>query len=207
MDNSRTFTGLIKEIVRSAVKYIRHYIGEVADNEDPLKLGRVLIIIQELRWDTKDKGSWAFPRDKHSMSVPKIGDWVEMYFINGDPNLPVYLGIANEIKDMIPENYTGNVKEHILFESPDNVQKIVYNEDDNLLSIGEGEESFVLGDTLKTELQNNVDALIALQLDFGTWTPVPNDGGLALKTILSAGFLTETIASLTNILSERIKGE
>ena len=125
MDNSRTFTGLIREIVRSSVKYIRHYIGEVADNEDTLNLGRVLIIIQELGWDTKDKGSWAFPRDKHSMSVPKIGDWVEMYFINGDPNLPVYMGIANEIKDMVPENYTGNVKEHILFESPGNVQKIV----------------------------------------------------------------------------------
>ncbi len=108
---------------------------------------------------------------------------------------------------MSGERIVSKINEHILFESPDNVQKIVYDEDDNLLSIGEGDESFVLGDTLRTELQHNVDALVKLQQDFGTWVPVPNDGGAALATILSTGFLTETIASLTNILSERIKGE
>lgn len=68
-------------------------------------------------------------------------------------------------------------------------------------------ESFVLGDTLKTELQKNVDALTQLQTDFSSWTPAPNDGGLALKTILSSGFLTEIIASLANILSVKIAGE
>ena len=34
-----------------------------------------------------------------------------------------------------------------------------------------------------------------LNTDFTSWTPVPQDGGLALKTILSAGFLTKTIPS------------
>ena len=207
MDNSRTFTGLIREIVRTSVKYLRHYIGEVTDNKDEMNKGRVLIQIIELGWDSNDKGVWAVPRDKYSMIVPKVGDWVEVYFINGDPSIPVYLGMATEIKDMIPESYTGDVKESVLFESPDSVQKIIYNEDVNLLSVGEGNEAFVLGDTAKTELQKDVDALTQLQTDFTAWTPVPNDGGLALKTILSSGFLTKAITDLTNILSERIKGE
>ena len=45
MDNSRTFTGLIKEIVRSSVKYIRHYIGEVADNQDKLNFIHFILYI------------------------------------------------------------------------------------------------------------------------------------------------------------------
>jgi len=68
-------------------------------------------------------------------------------------------------------------------------------------------ESYVLGDTLKVELQKNVDALTQLQTDLTAWTPVPNDGGASLKAILSAGFLTKTLASLTNILSQVIKGK
>jgi len=70
-------------------------------------------------------------------------------------------------------------------------------------------ESFVLGDTLKTELQKNVDALTQLQADLTAWTPVPNDGGAALKTVLGlpGGFLSKSIASLTNILSQVIKGK
>jgi len=46
-----------------------------------------------------------------------------------------------------------------------------------------------------------------LQTDFTNWTPVPNDGGAALKTLLTSGFLTKTLASLTNILSEVITGK
>ena len=32
-----------------------------------------------------------------------------------------------------------------------------------------------------------------LQLDFTNWVPVPQDGGAALKTILSAGYLTKSV--------------
>jgi len=32
-----------------------------------------------------------------------------------------------------------------------------------------------------------------LKTDFNAWTPVPHDGGLALKTILISGFLTKTV--------------
>lgn len=70
-----------------------------------------------------------------------------------------------------------------------------------------GTESYVKGDVLKTELQKNIDALTQLQTDFTNWTPASGDGGAALKTLLSSGFLTKTLASLTNILSLLIKGK
>lgn len=68
-------------------------------------------------------------------------------------------------------------------------------------------QSFVKGDELKTQLQLNIDALTQLQLDFTSWSPTANDGGAALKAVLQAGFLLNTLASLTNILSTLIKGE
>ena len=68
-------------------------------------------------------------------------------------------------------------------------------------------ESYVLGDAQRTQLQKDIDALTQLQTDFNAWTPVPMDGGAALKTLLASGFLTKTLADLTNTLSQLIKGK
>ena len=103
--------------------------------------------------------------------------------------------------------YDGKITTNVLFEDKDGKIKIIYDAEGNLLKIGEADQAFVKGDELKTQLQKNVDALTQLQTDFNSWTPVPNDGGAALKTILTSGFLTKAIASLTDILSELIKGE
>lgn len=53
---------------------------------------------------------------------------------------------------------------------------------------------------------NDYEALFTqLKTDFTAWTPVPNDGGAALKTILSAGFLTQTIPSTVKANFENTK--
>ena len=39
------------------------------------------------------------------------------------------------------------------------------------------------------------DLFTQLKTDFNAWTPVPQDGGLALKAILISGFLTKTVPS------------
>jgi hypothetical protein len=62
-----------------------------------------------------------------------------------------------------------------------------------------------LGETLKAELQKIVDALTQLNLDFSGWVPVPNDGGAALKTAVTAGFVTKPQADLSTVLSEGVK--
>ena len=48
---------------------------------------------------------------------------------------------------------------------------------------------------LVDRLNDYEDLFNQLKTDFNSWTPVPQDGGLALKTILSAGFLTKVIPS------------
>lgn len=201
---------MIQELIYEETIFLRHFMGQVLDNNDPDLLGRVKVSITELGFDPLlgGDGLWCFPRQLSAMIVPKIGDFVEVYFMKSENegSLPVYLTQASEMKDMIPKNYKGVTTDAVIFEDRNNQNNNIKLEAGVLKLMNGESESFVLGDTLKTELQKNVDALTQLQTDLNSWTPVPNDGGAALKTILSSGFLTKTIASLTNILSLLIKG-
>ena len=206
MDNLRDIRGLIINILKEELRFWKHYLGEVMDNKDSLILGRVQVTIPELGFLSQDQAVWAWPRQGNSMSIPNIGEWVEIYFIGGDPGRPVYLHYASEVQGHKPDSYTG-IEDRIIFESPKTKDNIKYTDNDKILNFLEGDEHFVLGDTAKIELQKNIDALTQLQTDFTSWTPAPNDGGAALKTLLTSGFLTKTLASLTSILSEVIKGK
>jgi len=199
---------IIQQMIEEETLYLRHFIGEVAVTNDSLKKGRVKVMIKELGFDTPDLGIWCYPRQSHSMSVPAVKSWVEVYFINGERERPVYLYPATEIIGNILKSYKGDPKEHILFESPENKNhNIKFDSKEKLLTFLNGSESFVLGDTFKTEMQKNIDALTQLQLDFASWAVTPLDGGAALKSTVTAGFLTKPLTSLANILSKMIKGK
>jgi hypothetical protein len=73
------------------------------------------------------------------------------------------------------------------------------------MTLGEGSKKMVLGDTIKTEVQKMIDQLKQLRQDFSTWTPTPQDGGAALKVVISSGFALKPDADLTDILSENHK--
>ena len=209
--------GELVKVVREQTTYLRHYSGQVIDNLDPLNKGRVKANIPELGFISKDLSVWCNARQGHGMSVPKINSWVEVYFLNGNPEFPVYLALDSKVAENIPSSYTGDVKQHVLFEDPNNSSGVILYDGNGkeltLLKSGEkitmleGTESFVLGDTLKTELQKNIDALTQLQADFAAWVVAPNDGGAALKAVVSAGFGASSLASLTSILSDDIKGK
>jgi hypothetical protein len=88
------------------------------------------------------------------------------------------------------------------------VSQVIYADGTTLhLSSQAADEPFVLGNTLKTELDKIVDALTQLNTDFTNWVVAPNDGGTALKTAVMAGFVTKAQAVLDDILSEKIFGE
>ena len=197
---------LIRRIIIEETIFLRHYVGEVLDNKDELNQGRVQVALYELKWDEKATAPWCFPRYIQGVRIPVPGDWVEVYFINGKPERPVWLGIASEVKDQILDSYDGETRD-VLHENRVTGDAITYDSKNERYEIGEADESFVKGDTAKQELQKNVDALTQLISDLTAWTPVPNDGGTALKTILSTGFLTKTPANLSDILSDKIKGE
>lgn len=138
MAEENTLTGELRKIVREELRYLRHYIGQVVDNQDPSTKGRVRVKIADLGWDTNDKSPWCWPRQLHALDVPKVDEWVEVYFINGDRARAVYLGQASEILEQIPDGYTSPAK-RVLFQDPDSGDKIEYDSQGQILDIDTNE--------------------------------------------------------------------
>ncbi len=71
-------------------------LAVVADIEDPLKIGRIRVMLASK--GAKTLTDWLFRLTSSKLvSVPlvDIGDTVVVSFINGDPNSGVYLGVLN----------------------------------------------------------------------------------------------------------------
>lgn len=132
----RDVINVIRKIVSQETVYLRHYIGKVLKNKDVQRKGRVLVGIDELGLNKEDNGFWAAPRDKNSMSLPAKSDYVEIYFINGDRDRPVYMGVANEIKGMKAKNYNGLPSNHVLFEDTKNKHVDKFDEILNVRQMG-----------------------------------------------------------------------
>lgn len=108
---------MITKIIKDTTRYNVPRLGKIAKTDDPLKRGRILVHIPSLGWDTDDKGAWCYPKDKNSLVTPKKDMYVLVEFVDGDRDLPIYSGIATQMKNMLPANYDGNKETQIVFES------------------------------------------------------------------------------------------
>jgi len=156
-----TIYGQIQKIIIEETRFLKHYQAQVIGNVDPLLRGRVQVICPEIGWSTPDVCPWCAPRQMHAMSVPAIGEWVEIYFISGHPDRPVYLGLDCSVQDSIPSTFDGVPSTHVIFESPNTAKGIVYNEmldqldiTGTLINIGGSDaiEPMVLGTALSAWL-------------------------------------------------------
>lgn len=136
MDATFTLYGEIAEIVRRETRYLRHYWGEVLRVDDPKRKGRVLASVPELGWNTQATGVWCQSRDRHSMVVPEIGERVEVYFMGGDRDRPVYLGTAHEIGDQTPADYMP--KTAVIWQDPKSGASITFNGITKIMTIDLG---------------------------------------------------------------------
>jgi hypothetical protein len=200
-DDRHDIVGMIQEVVRKQTIFYKHYVGQVIDNQDEVNKGRIQVLIPELGLLTNDQGLWAYPRDKQSMIIPAIGTYVEVYFINANPNRAVYLGMSIEMENMGVVNYDGDPNNSVLFEAQtNNGNYIKYNDTDKQLDImmekliiNQGTEPFVLGTQLKTYLTDLVNNIFNLHTHnvvdpvSGTLvSAVPNQlGQVPADTILS----------------------
>lgn len=95
-----TLINTLKEIKKLDIGE-QKFVGEVVNNQDPLKLGRVKVRVKEL-FDSKDKIPdasipWAIKEDNQFLgsgskqfSIPAVGTFVTVYFSKGDIYSPVY---------------------------------------------------------------------------------------------------------------------
>lgn len=190
MSDDKDLYSMIQEIVEDETLYLRHYIGKIVDVFDALKKGRVKVMIEELGFMTPDTGIWCNPRQGNSLSMPKIGQYAEVYFINNDRSRPVYLYPVAEVIDNTPTKYDGNPLNHVLFEDPNNPASNIKLVNAQLI-LFDGVESFVLGDTFLSWLTNFVNVNYNLHVHSG--------GGAGPPTITST--------PPTNILSLFTKGK
>jgi hypothetical protein len=99
MGPEKTIYGIIKEIVRLETIFLRHYSGKVLDVMDELKRGRIQVALYELNWVNQATAPWCNPRYIQGIRIPKVGDWVEVYFMNADAHRPVWLGQAGHVRE------------------------------------------------------------------------------------------------------------
>lgn len=117
----------IRKMIYEETIYLRHYYGFVVNNIDPInpKSGKIQCLVEELEWTTPDVAAWCNPRQMNSMSVPNIGETVEIYFMNADCERPVYIGQAAELESR-PKSYTAPTKA-VIYENPITGDRITFN--------------------------------------------------------------------------------
>jgi len=136
MRGDKTLLELLRRIVWAETRYLRHYMAQVVNVTDPDGGAQVKVVCYDLGFDTEDKGLWCSARNKNAVITPKVGDWVEIYFMNGDQNRPVFLAGASDMEKMLPKNYDGKATTQVLFEDGENKIHEVYDALANELKIG-----------------------------------------------------------------------
>lgn len=161
MDLNRDMVGLIAEVVKEETIFLRHYLGMVSNNKDKFRKGRIQVTLPELGFMTPAEGFWCWPRQGDSLSVPEVDSIVEVYFMGGNPDRPVYMSYTSEMENMTPTTFDGEASTRVVFESPKTNEGIKYDDLSKQLDImstmikmNEGDEPFVLGNKLITFLNN-----------------------------------------------------
>lgn len=162
MGDARDELAQIRRVVYTETVFLRHYLGQVVDNQDPNKKGRVKATVLDLGWDTADKVQWAWPRAGHKLDVPKVGEWVEVYFMMGDRNKLAYLPGASELEGSSPRSYSDPLG-RVLFEDPTTGAQLFVDGKTGLFSAKNNQQDlFTALDSIDGHLEDLVNHLISL---------------------------------------------
>ena len=126
------------ELIDQRMIYLKHYMAEIAGFREFMlgktKITQVLAMIQEFGMVTPDLGIWCFPRNGRMDIKPRIGDFCEIYFMNGDSSRPVYLYPLTEVSNHGFAEPT--LTKDIIYEEIDDKFRIEYDKIGNKLKIG-----------------------------------------------------------------------
>jgi len=150
------------------------WIAIVTNNADPLFSGRCQIRVFRLMDDIDSKNlPWAVPENSPifagdgagSLSIPKIGQILQIKFNNGDIYAPEYKSIQNidtQLIERIKDDYDGT---HVLLYDPDEELNIIYQRESGIQMYYK--ESFIQisPDSMITIQHANQDSVIQLEGD------------------------------------------
>lgn len=187
-------TDIIEKIIIKSTLYMRHYDGKVVEVKNPdltTQEGAVKVVIYTLGWYPDEKGCWVYPRFTNSLYTPKAGDILDIGFMEGNPNRPVYYGKTNEYNINLPKSYDGKTTTQVIFEDTKNQIRDVFDESNNERNIGKTNFRYAARKEDATLSNSTTDStywtwIIGFVNVFLTWIPVPNDGGAALKAAMIA---------------------
>jgi hypothetical protein len=114
---ARDLYTLIETIVKRTVVPLKMYYGKVEDNSDPDNMGKVKCSVPSLGFIDASAALWCSPR-RAGVIVPKVGQWVEVGFAEGNLNKPFYGELIGEIANNLPTNFSGANTSIVLFEDP-----------------------------------------------------------------------------------------
>lgn len=131
---------VIKNLIKKETIYLRHYDAQVVSVEEVVigttKTFRVWCLPHDLGCQTINEAIGAYPRQGKSVLRPTIGEYVELYFLKGDPDFPVFLYPVSE------NNGSGSLDTKtpltdIIYQSKDTVGEIIFDQTIKTFSIGE----------------------------------------------------------------------
>lgn len=148
------FTGVVNQIIKRYLRYSFPREAQVKDINDQVSKGRILVTIPSLGWETNDTGAWCYATDKNALTTVKVGDWVIVQFVDGNPDHVIYIGKSTRLRDQLPKNYSSPT-DHVIFEDPDNKIHIKYDGDQLEIGNSAFAASAREGDTVQVTIPAN----------------------------------------------------
>ena len=132
---------------------------------------------------------------KSVLIIPKVGSSVLVTMIGSDLNT-LFVSKVNEVDKIVGVINELDIEDETGF-------KLHLN--NGLMKInGDAFEGIVKAPELKTQIDKNTAIIKAIQQALQSWTPSPNDGGAALKGLVSS-IPGMQRANLSNIKNDKIK--
>lgn len=141
---------VIRRIVRRELIWYRHYWGVVLSTQDRLGVGRVQVQVPDLRWNDQTTAPWCMPRYNPGISVPRQGSKVEIYFVEGNPARPVWLGRVPELGEVVKALSRPTM--HVLFEDEVTGDAVTYDEQSGIFAFRGSGDNLVTYNALVSAL-------------------------------------------------------
>jgi len=201
---------MLKSLILKETIYLRHYNAKVVKTEDitigDSKTFRVHCLPADLGMFSDEQSIIAYPRQNRSVIRPEKGEYVELYFLNGHPDFPVFLYPSVEIggngfKKLNPDGID------TIYQSNDDVCSFTYDKKKKVIAIGEDVTEINFGKDGKgvARLDDTIVSNMTTDSSFWSWVTAVS------SSLSSLGFPVTPVPTALNgkinLASEKVNAE